>query len=819
MCEVFREYLLGADHFVVFTDNNPLLYIMQSTKVNGHGQRWVSNLSEYNFSIRYRPGKVNKDADCLSRMPLNIEHYNDLCTDEVELDTFQAIVAGLNVQEDRSETWRAKVQSVNIPTTAETSLFSDEKPLSTSEMKSAQQNDNVIKSVMKCIESNDQCRPVIHDPTDAKDAKLLFNQRKNLYIDNDGILRRKSGNLVQLVLPSSLRQLIYTHLHEKMGHLGTERVFQLARQRVYWPRMFTDINEYIQRQCSCVLQKKPHTHQRAPLQKIITSTPMELVAIDFVHLEKSSAGFEYMLVIIDHFSRYAQAYPTRNKSAQTAAKHLYGDFILRFGIPARILHDQGGEFDNKLFAELHKLSGLTKSRTTPYHPMCNGSVERYNQTLLGMLRTLDENQKHRWHEKVNKMIFAYNSTKHESTGYSPFYLLFGREPKLPIDTILGTGRNDEIVTHSQYAKTWRDQMTEAYRIAADRVAKRKEADQRRWSENPMLTSLRPGDRVLIKNVGERGGPGKLRSHWEQQVYVVKSVKDDDGVVYAVQPEGYTKAKVRVLHRNLLMPCGSLPTPTHDANTTTPRKIMTRSKAGSSRQQSTHSQDATADDADLNVEEENGLLYPNQYNQLSQRLAEMAEQTEEIIVADEETVPDVETVVDGCDVQVQDTGSTEEVRTEPGEETISYEDVLYYAGNELFGDSDQEESEFEGFTDDVSQEADNVEVEYGTEEDGNQQVEEDDFRTSSGRIVRPPRKLTYVAPGKPAITAVEISKRVQNQTTGKAGGHTSRNADTRVEKTEASRSSILNPRSPPFYPFRRPKPDNDWLKSFEVQHQW
>ena len=83
--------------------------------------------------------------------------------------------------------------------------------------------------------------------------------------------------------------------------------------------------------------------------------PMELVAIDFVHLEKSSGGYEYILVIIDHFSRWAQAYPTRNKSAKTAAKHLYGDFILRFGIPSRILSDQGAEFNNKLFTEMNTL--------------------------------------------------------------------------------------------------------------------------------------------------------------------------------------------------------------------------------------------------------------------------------------------------------------------------------------------------------------------------------------------------------------------------------------------------------------------------------
>ena len=161
-------------------------------------------------------------------------------------------------------------------------------------------------------------------------------------------------------------------LHVEMGHLGVDKVVDLARGRSYWPYMYQDIANFVKYRCRRVKQKKPTTITRAPMTSISKSAPFELISIDFLHLDKSKGGYEYVLLIVDHFTRYAQSYATRNKTARTAAEKFFNECISRFGFPARIHHDQGGEFENKLFYHLARLSGVVSSRTMPYRPRDNG---------------------------------------------------------------------------------------------------------------------------------------------------------------------------------------------------------------------------------------------------------------------------------------------------------------------------------------------------------------------------------------------------------------------------------------------------------------
>ena len=550
--EKFHDYLYYASSFTVYSDCNPLSYLLTSAKLNATTIRWVGELANYNFTIKYRPGKQSVDCDFLSRYPCERGGEDGV---ELDPDTIGAIVAGC-----KEKGKFARVGSV-VASGGDGSMLQSVGKIDVSKIKRAQEEDSVISVVLPWVKSG-----TVPSRTERKKLgvveRALVNQLKRLEVNQKGVLVRRSKDGVQVVVPEEYKKLVYAELHEKMGHLGAKRVVQLAQERFYWPHMAREVHHYVENVCQCVKKKKPWKEQRAPLHRIMTSEPFELVGIDYMHLDPAVGGYEQLLVVVDHFTHFAQVYPTKNKSARAAADKIFNNFVLKFGFPKMLHHDQGKEFENKLFARLQELAGVEASRTTPYHPQGNGKVERFNRTILNMLKTLQEKEKPRWADHVDKLVFAYNCTRNDTTTFSPFYLLFGRSPRLPVDFLFDVQDEDaseKPVSHSEFSESWKQAMSDAYAVVKEQVRKSKDRGKKHYDKKMFGACLDVGDRVLVRNVSERGGTGKLRSYWEDEIYVVVDKKNPDIPVYTVEPESKRrKKKARVLHRNLLLPCDHLP---------------------------------------------------------------------------------------------------------------------------------------------------------------------------------------------------------------------------------------------------------------------
>ena len=551
----FHDYLYGAK-FDVFTDNNPLTYILSTARLDATGHRWVAALSNYNFTLTYRSGKLNKDADALSRLPEATEAQPIIYP-----DVLKAIMHTSQVATEE----RPLAEAVLITQTVESDAASQipDERLQASALKATdwikgQDSDPVLSRLKYLVIGGKK-------PTKTEASGELPDVRKYLrdwdkLVLKDGVLYRQTHlydqEFDQILVPTSAKRIVLTVMHDGMGHQGRDRTSYLVKTRFFWLGMDTDIVGKV-RQCTRCILRKTRPVPAAELVNITSSYPMELVCIDYLKLETSKGGYEDVLVITDHFTRYAQAIPTRNQTAHTTARALFEHFFVHYGFPSRLHSDKAQNFESKVIRHLCKVAGIRKSRTTPYHPMGNGQVERFNQTLIRMLGTLEPPLKSNWKSYVSPLVHAYNATRHDSTGFSPFFLMFGRHPRLAVDAFFGLDNSRETPRNqAEYVHKLQSRLKLAYRKAAEEAGKRAEVHKFHYDRGVRENKLVEGDCVLIKKVGFEGRH-KLADVWEEEPHIVLRQPNPEIPVFDVQQvDG--RGRVKTLHRNELLPFNSIP---------------------------------------------------------------------------------------------------------------------------------------------------------------------------------------------------------------------------------------------------------------------
>lgn len=525
--EKFKDYLCGA-HFTVFTDNNPLCYIMSSAKLKAVEQRWAAELARFDFTIKYKPGRKNGAADGLSRRPKMSE--GEVCE-------------ALGLTAIPHEVKHSVSSKVCVESAALDTLLSVVPSVSDTSLLNAQQNDPILQKLSSILKDDVQLS--LKDQRQLpKDLQKLLQQRRKLQLQ-DGVLHRinheQGLEVRQLLIPESMKNLVLEYAHDRLGHQGLERTERTLRARCYWPKLAVDVRNWRDQCTRCNIAKMPHENIKTPMKPLTAHEPLEILAIDFTMLEKSSSGYENVLVMTDVFSKYTVAVPTRNQSAQTVAKVLVKHWFMVYGAPHRIHSDNGRCFEAKVVQELYKIYKIHKSRTCPYTPRSNGQCERFNRTMHDLLRTLEPETKSKWPDYLQELTYAYNVTPHSSTDLSPYFILFGRLPRLPLDMVLGitiptTGNWS--AKHQGIMKTTQGLVQQNLSSAAD---KRKANYDKRAKEDILLV----GSKVHLRN--RPPGRNKIQDSWKSDVYVIK---DRLGDVYTVKPIKGSKTAKRVNRREL-----------------------------------------------------------------------------------------------------------------------------------------------------------------------------------------------------------------------------------------------------------------------------
>ena len=518
--ERFREYLLGAK-FVVYTDNNPLSHL-QTAKLAAVEQRWASQLAVFDFQLKYRPGTANRNADALSRQ------NRDLSTQLVT-----ALVSGITVPLE------LRVPEVLPEHLAQQAVIAtiDAAPIRLpADLRALQAKDSVIGAFL--VYWRRARPPNRQERTQEAEMVLELARQWRRIREQDGILYREIQQppardlKLQLLLPKVLQKEVLTSLHDNHGHQGVERTTELVRQRCYWPKMRRDIEQWCKECERCTLAKGVVPTARTYAGHLLATKPLEVVAIDFSTLEKASNGYENVLIVTDVFSKFTQAYPTANQQAETVAKVLTEKWFYSFGVPKRIHSDQGRSFEGELLKRLCKLYGINKSRTTPYHPQGNGQCERFNRTLHDLLRTLPPEKKKRWPQALPHLLFAYNTSVHQSTGHSPYELMFGQKPQLPVDFLLGLGAEDPDNTPpTDWVTTHKEHLAEIYADAKSRLEAAATTRERYGQPPPPLLG-----NARVYRRSHPLGRHKIQDLWDPRAYRVVKCRDDKGLVYHITPE-------------------------------------------------------------------------------------------------------------------------------------------------------------------------------------------------------------------------------------------------------------------------------------------
>ncbi|RWS21917.1 pol polyprotein-like protein, partial [Leptotrombidium deliense] len=514
----FYHYLIGR-YFEIITDSNPLTFLMRTKNINSKHGRYAMFLQDFNFQIVYRKGSENQLCDLLSRKPLEIsdnkdvysfeqneenENFNPLFFADFEIDSLSSLNAFM-------------INSI-------TETFNNISEL--------QRNDNYLKNIFEILQGkvtgkNKSLR------RKAFKYEIINGKLYRVVIENETFT-----NL--LVIPKCLVNRILEIMHDCImngGHFGIRKTFERTRKRFYWKSMYSDVIKHVI-SCTKCQQNKPKLIKIGTLKPIKPGKrPFSKINVDIIGLlPRTKRDNRFIIVAACYLTKYVVTAAVKNVTAFDVATFLLNNIIFRFSVFDELVTDNGVQFRSDVIRELNLLFESTHRFSTPYSPTTSGLVERSNREINKLIRLYIEKDTSDWDSVLPYITFLYNTSYHSSTKYSPFYLVHGYEPKLPIDAVLNDNEN---MCRSSFVQNISGNLQTARNNAKTNITISQNKYKQNYDNKRNSFEFNVGDKCLVNYPTLHDNANKKYSNkWHGPFTIVHKLNDlnyeieaDDGCAY------------------------------------------------------------------------------------------------------------------------------------------------------------------------------------------------------------------------------------------------------------------------------------------------
>ena len=482
------HYLHNAE-FVIRTDHKPLKYILDSPMQNRKVQVWALSIAAYNPTIEYIEGKKNVLADLLSKLPgqgesdeIDSGHISD---PDIDDRTFE--IGAINSNE--LPEWTA-------PTDKVIQDFPSQKELQIPgfDTQTEQCKDGSVLEIKKLLEQGNAPRSVSHN--------FVILDEILYYISN-----ANDTPALRTYIPNHLRKLVIKQYHDENGHMGIDKTYDSIRIKYYWPNMYKELLEYVNSCVTC--QTRNLTKIQPPLQETdIPPYPFAKVSVDLSGCyPKTLSGNEYIISFVDWYSGWCEAFPVPDKRSEHVVYLILEEIVPRYSTPLELVSDNGTENVSQIMKETLEALNIKHITTSVHHPQSNTKVERFHRTLHDVLSKCIAENYETWDQYLNQALAAIRFHENDSTKYSPFYLLYNRDPVLPLDNILKPRRQ---YLGEEPHQVGLEQMHKSFMTVYNHMRKAKKRQAKYTDKNAKDVTFQVGDPVYLK---KHQRANKLQGKW------------------------------------------------------------------------------------------------------------------------------------------------------------------------------------------------------------------------------------------------------------------------------------------------------------------